>query len=87
MGKKFTSTIEQRNRFIARKKAEGKSSREITRLVGLSDRQIRNINKSKNQGSRLKKKKGPGRPEVLSKGQKTSIRNKLRSNPLKVAKQ
>jgi len=83
--KDFASIIE-RNKYVVKEKNAGTVNRDIAADTRLSVRQIQNIYKTATTTGRLRRKKGSGRPRVLSRGDKIRIRKALRENPYQSCK-
>jgi len=66
-------TTQERNSYIVASLDSKKATEKISKAVGLSKRQVERINTEYRINGRLSRKKGSGRPEVLSKGDKLSF--------------
>jgi len=67
------STYESRNAYIVASKKSGKTTEEISDEVDLSSSQVNRICKAHKQNGRLTRKKGSGRPKILTKAHKLKL--------------
>ena len=72
--------LTKRNKYIVKQKDKGRTNKELARDVTLSIRAIQKISKHAKEEHRYTRKKGSGRPAVLSKSDKIRIRMTLEEN-------
>ena len=80
-GKTRFTDLTIRNKYIVKQKDKGTTNKELARDVSLSIRAIQKIYKHAKEEHCYTRKKGSGRPVVLSKSDKIRIRKTLEKNP------
>lgn len=74
-------TNEARNAYIIGQSHAGKSAEAIGKKVCLSQRQVKRIRKRYKTNGNFGRKKGSGRPQVLTKSEKHRLRNAIEREP------